>query len=132
MDHTYQIIAFLSLCVVCLSEGLSHAILWSKRGTDSFRWNEHVVFVIMRAGIAISAVVQSSVWTIVAWILAYSFLHNGTYYVGRARIDGAYPKGWAGWFAKSKSSSAKLELGPVGRTLLFVAGVAVFVYQFFL
>lgn len=82
--------------------GIKDAVLWSKKGTDSFKFDEHFIFVIERAAFIFSVLLTAYVvknscvtpWNILAiffcWALGFPFVHNGSYYWGRSKIDKAY------------------------------------------
>jgi hypothetical protein len=118
----------------CIS-GWKDAILWSRKGSDAYDWNEHYIFIAERVCIGSMVFtiplikyfkfVDSSV-IIGVFIACFSFLHNGFYYWQRNKIDvNEYH-----WFSNSKTSSAWYNANSTLRTILFILGVVAFVvYQ---
>jgi hypothetical protein len=125
------------LSYACIS-GWKDAILWSRKGSDSYDWNEHYIFVAERG--CIGSIVLTipflkdftfvdSCVIIGVFCLCFPFLHNGFYYTTRRYIDFDYYT----WFSESKTSSAKFNFGYVFRTVLFWVGVILFlIYSIFL
>jgi hypothetical protein len=118
------------LSYACIS-GIKDGILWSKKGADSFTWNEHIVFIAERATIGSilfvlplltnTSFLDSSV-VLATFCMCFPFLHNGFYYTTRRYIDVDYYT----WFSESKTSSAKFNFGYVFRTVCFMVGVISF------
>lgn len=70
----------------------------------------------------------SSIIFIVSLALIFSFVHNGIYYVTRNRLNkNMYPKGF---LANSNSSTAKIELNSITRTVMAVIGLIGVVISF--
>jgi hypothetical protein len=92
--------------------GIKEGILYSKKGADAFKWDEHelyatervVVFLLVPLGMNLS-IAEVAVLGI-ACFCAFSFWHNGSYYETRNRID--VPS--YSFYSSSKDSTAKLEL----------------------
>ena len=125
------IILELQLCFYACISGWKDAILWSRKGSDAYDWNEHYIFVIERAcvGSIVFTIpllkdftfVDSSV-IICVFIVCFSFIHNGFYYWQRNKIDvNEYH-----WFSNSKTSSAWYNANSTLRTIAFVVGVLAF------
>ena len=59
--------------------------------------------------------------------LCFSFIHNGTYYITRDKLDKSYP---IGWFSQSKTSTAFWTkfMTPISRTIQFIVGTGVITY----
>lgn len=116
---------YLVLNLYALIDGVCDAILYSRKGADSFKWNEHIVLVIRRClvGLLVLLGVQAPYTDILiqlcCYVLSFSFFHNGAYYITRELING---KGllWYYWFHDSTTSTAKLEFNYLFRTLLFL------------
>ena len=130
-----MVILFLQLCAYACISGVKDGILWSKKGSDAFAWNEHLVLVAERACIG-SIVLLLPLLTkpslldvsavLVTFCLCFSFLHNGCYYTTRRYIDVDYYH----WFSESKSSSARYNANSTLRTIFFILGVIAFtIYQ---
>ena len=116
---------YLVLNLYALLDGVCDAILYSRKGADSFKWNEHIVLVIRRClvGLLVLLGVQAPYPCVITQLLcfglSFSFFHNGAYYITRELING---KGllWYYWFHDSLTSTAKLEFNYFFRTLLFL------------
>jgi hypothetical protein len=116
------------LIIIFTLRAMEQAVLWSRKATEAFNWNEHILFVLSRLAIFASFVACSYLsWKevlfgIICFLPMFFFVHNGVYYETRDHIDGSYPKGF---FDKSTTSSAKLPtLGFIARLALFLVGVA--------
>jgi len=118
------------LFYACIS-GWKDAILWSRKGSDAYDWNEHYIFIAERGCIAsiVFTIPLLKDFTFVdscviigVFIACFSFLHNGFYYWQRNKIDvNEYH-----WFSNSKTSSAWYNANSTLRTVLFVVGVIAF------
>jgi len=118
------------LSYACIS-GWKDAILWSRKGSDAYDWNEHYIFDAERCCIAsmVFTIIfldgftfKDACWVIVTMGACFSFLHNGFYYWQRNKIDvNEYH-----WFSNSKTSSAWYNANSTLRTIAFVVGVLVF------
>jgi len=130
-------VLFLQLLSYACISGWKDAILWSRKGSDAYDWNEHYIFITERGciGSIVFTIpllkdftfVDSSV-IIGVFIACFSFLHNGFYYWQRNKIDiNEYH-----WFSNSKTSSAWYNADSTLRTVLFVVGAIAFaVYLIF-
>lgn len=110
--------------------GVKDGILWGKKGADSFKWNEHIVFFIERALVGAIPLcvpflkpiaILDSVSLIVCFLMCFSFVHNGFYYECRKRID---VKNYH-WFFDSRSSTAWFEANVAIRTSMFAVGIII-------
>ena len=126
-----MVVLFLQLCAYACISGIKDGILWSKKGADSFTWDEHIVLVAERACIGsivlvIPLLIEPSFEKVSAvlfsFCMCFSFLHNGCYYTTRRYIDVDYYH----WFSESKSSSARFNANSTLRTILFIVGVLAF------
>jgi hypothetical protein len=112
----------------CVS-GTKDAILYCKKATESFKWNEHIVFFIERSIVCSIPIITlyfnislaNITWCLLAFVLSFSFFHNGFYYETRRKIDVPTYR----WNSNSKESSAKLELNFVVRTFLLTLAVII-------
>jgi len=129
------IILEFQLCFYACISGWKDAILWSRKGSDAYDWNEHYIFIAERAcvGSIVFTIPLLKDFTFVdsgviigAFLLCFSFLHNGFYYWQRNKIDvNKYH-----WFSNSKTSSAWYNANSTLRTIFFILGAIVFVvYQ---
>lgn len=119
-----QAITTLVIVTFACAEGFTHAILYSRKGEDSFSWNEHWVFSLMRVLLAVAAILPGEPLVVMSALCMYPFFHNGMYYTQRDRIDGSYPKRW--WDMTS-GSSARTNFTVVQRTMLAGIGLIFFV-----
>ena len=102
-----------------------------------FRWkheneivkDEHLKFTIQRSVVAILGTISSTIllgWFGLLFIpcaaLVFTFLHDGAYYKRRNMLDSTVYKNK--WFDQTSSSSAKISLTPVVRTILFILGIS--------
>lgn len=124
------------LSYACIS-GWKDAILWSRKGSDAYDWNEHYIFIAERACVG-SIVLLLPLLTkpslldvsavLVTFCLCFPFLHNGCYYTTRRYIDVDYYH----WFSESKSSSARFNFGYFLRTASFFCGLIGFACYLYL
>ena len=129
-----MVVLFLQLCAYACISGWKDAVLWSKKGSDAYDWNEHWIFGIERACIGSIALtvpfmadftLADSGVIILVFLLCFSFLHNGVYYWQRNKID---VKEYY-WFSNSKTSTAWYNANSTLRTVFFVVGVIVFYFH---
>jgi hypothetical protein len=132
---------YLLLCLYAFKHGQTNAILYSRLGADALPRNEHEDLVQERALLVMSVILASFypyalvLVEVVAFILAFSFFHNGAYYVMRNRIDWyaidntEWKYDWddikALWTHQSPTSTAKLEFSYKERTLLLFASFGI-------
>ena len=139
--NNWQMVALLILELQLLSyaciSGWKDAILWSRKGSDAYDWNEHYIFIAERA--CIGSIVFTmpvinhftfvdSAVIICVFIACFSFLHNGFYYTTRRYIDVDYYH----WFSESKASSARFNFGYFLRTASFFCGLIGFACYLYL
>jgi hypothetical protein len=117
----------LVLAFACL-EGVTHAILWSRKGAGAFKWNEHIIFLGTRFLLAPMILLPGSWQGLLAGVIAYPCFHNGFYYWFRNRIDGSYPQEF---FDDSTSSTANINFSVRARVLMFVASLILLVFLLF-
>jgi hypothetical protein len=119
------------LLLYAVSEGITDGILWSRKGHEALKQNEHVVLFAGRVIVFMVAL------TGVHWILLmlaacmFPFLHAGTYYETRKKIDTTgktYPEGWRS--EPSEDSSAKFNFTFKMRLWLFLGGLGVTVIYY--
>lgn len=126
---------FILLSFYALLSGVKDAVLWSKKGAESFKFNEHILFVAERATVYLSVLIAvlsveltakfviSFLVILLASLLAFPFLHNGALYYSRNKIEPElYTKGF--FSEPSETSTAKYNFSFRIRTILF--GVAIF------
>lgn len=110
--------------VFACADGFKDAILYGRKGDQSFTWNEHIVYITARGSFLLALLLPGNWITVLCSALMFSFFHNGFYYTQRDRIDGSYPKRW---WAMTKGSSAKINMTPVIRTALAAVGLLGFI-----
>lgn len=122
------IMVFWSLC------GVSDGLYYSRRGAESFDWDEHAFLMLVRGWFIMYGPMfyfLVSGWLemlvlVVSSILVFPFYHNGFYYLSRNKIDPrVYEKGF--WDEPSKTSTSKINFSLKQRVILFVAGIIIFV-----
>ena len=157
------------LCILLAAAwAMVEAILWSRRGAECFEGNEHVFLVAQRGLMVLSscgAVADVLTWAtwpvlaaqLVAFVLAFSFVHNNTYNFGRVWIDWvaelrkhpedaqqafeteqldrlALKLAWQRfrWNYQSASSSARFDFSAPERNAQAVGGLVVYGLSFLL
>lgn len=113
------------MLVFAACEGIAHAILWSKRGADAYKWNEHIVFVVQRIVLGLLIWYSSDLAYLIAGSIAYIPVHASVYYEARKRIDGSYPKGWMS--EPSSKSTARFNFSFFTRILLFFISLIIII-----
>lgn len=112
-------ISYLSLCLFYCVLGFKEGILWSKKGADAFKWNEHIVFAIERIGIGLLAFFAVDWQIILVSVLAFPFFHNGVYYWSRNLInEDVYDREF--FDEPSSTSTAKINFSLINRIVGFV------------
>ncbi len=101
-----------------------------------FRWkhedekikDEHLKFTIQRSIVALFATGCGCIFwswfgllTLPCMALMFPFFHDGAYYLYRNKIDESVYK--KGWWDNTTSSSAKISITPVLRTVFMVVGI---------
>jgi hypothetical protein len=114
------IIGFVIILLGAAFEGVTHAILWSRKGMDAFKWNEHIVFVLQRLILGAALLIHSDLVGILCGALFFPLMHNGFYYYFRNKIDQTYPDGFWDF---TKGSSANINFKPWHRIILAVIGL---------
>lgn len=126
------------------ASGIKDAVLWSKKGTKAFNWNEHLIFVVERLIIGLILTVSflygqysifENFWYFFlifpSMFLTFPFIHNGFYYYSRNLIDNKYPKKFLTNMAPH--TTAKYPTGTFkARLLLFLVGIIIFIIQIIL
>jgi len=118
-------------------EAWREAIYWHVKGGGIYdTWKstpeEHTIFTIQRAIFFLSLLtllLTNTHWvvttlSVIGFILIFSFLHNGFYYMFRNKLNSEiYPKGF---WSQSTTSIAKFTkfMTPTVRTILFCLGIS--------
>ncbi len=127
-----RFILFSLFCLWASATGSVEAVLWSRKASEAFTWNEHVLLVIQRlivlalfiAGFYTTAVACSYYKDILLFgsiILAFSFFHNGFYFETRKRID---KKDYHFW-SNATGSTAVFEFNFITRTIMFIVSLTI-------
>lgn len=128
----WAIIAYTLLIVIYATRGVEQAIMYSKKGADAFKGNEHLPITIVRCAIvmlALNSVLlgNDTPLIIASFLPSFWFWHNTAYYWGRNKIDSnVYPD----WFtARSTTSSSKtIKAMPFWiRLSLLILSISIFI-----
>ncbi|KUG07443.1 hypothetical protein [Solirubrum puertoriconensis] len=128
----YYLLFILLLNTYALLSGFKDSILWSRKGAEAFRWNEHVVFVLERITLVAVAILCTqlsalqALCAVLSYALMFSLPHNTAYYWGRSRID-SQPFDIR---YSSTTSTAKLEFNFKTRLVLFLVGALASVFSY--
>jgi hypothetical protein len=134
---------YLLMCLYAYVHGQSNALLYGRKGAASLPGNEHRYLVAERVLLVLAFVVGVVYgwqgWLIEmyvevpAGILAFSFWHNGAYYVMRNRISYFGMMGetrewsWSDiqflWTMQSPSTTARFDLNFTQRLVLLLASL---------
>lgn len=121
--------AIILLIVYSCLAGMVEAVLYSKRASEAFKWNEHVLFVLKMAciGLLFLLNVSGSYYDrgvdVAVWCLVHPFFHDGAYYETRRRID---VPSYRWYFDYSKTSTARLEIRFVLRVCMLAGAIGLF------
>lgn len=113
------IIVYILFIVYAITQGKTHAILYSRLGADSFPYNEHKIFTVERCAILLIILfstlitIHDSLILILVNAFGFSFWHNGSYYLTKGKIF----KEDLSWFYNSKTSTAFIEINATIRTV---------------
>ncbi len=114
--------------------GVYDAILYGRQAADSFRWNEHVILVLIRGSFPAALLLGTFmdlpqiIITTVGLVMMYSFFHNGSYYVTRAAIDcKAYA--WRAWTGYSQTDTSLVHFRYWPRTILFLISLIILIWH---
>lgn len=133
-----MIYLYLLFCLYASIEGVTEGILYGKQGAESFKWNEHIVYVCGRGVVLTGFLLAPELmhfslegFSVLALIcfLSYSFFHDGFYYETARRINRPDYK----FNSNSKTSTAKIEITWAIRLSMFVASLIILIiYRFIL
>ena len=127
-------VAFTIYILSCLIDGVSDGFFFhAKKKTVVFPVNVHIPFTIRRVlwnttlCLLLMCYAQENLYLpLLAAMLMFSFLHNGSYYYTRNKLNPeVYP---SGWFDQSTTSTAFWTdiMVPEFRVISFVLGVAIY------
>lgn len=119
-------------------QGMNDAIMWSRKGSKAFEWDEHWVLIATRATYVVYGIVLfltgTGTDTLFMDILVYNaigffwfpFFHNGMYYLQRNEINKkVYGKRW--WANPSATTTAPINFKLWLRVTLLIAGFVILV-----
>lgn len=112
--------------------GFKDGVLYSKKGSEAFKWNEHLLFVAERGAVVMAIIggiyLKPDIWFLIpAVVLSFPFWHDGFYYLGRHYIDVKEYR----FNSDSKTSTADLEFSFLWRCILnIVSIVLILIYVF--
>ncbi len=88
---------------------------------------EHIYLVFMRLPVWGLAYMQTGIFTTIAMMLVFPFIHDGVYYWGRHKLDDTiYPRTFLDY---SKTDTSILSFNLITRTSLFCVGVLILVVK---
>lgn len=121
-----MIYAYILLCIFSCLQGIEEAILFSLKGAKAVKWNEHILFVCVRACPAlllffVPLIIEEKIIVTMCYMLAYSFFHDECYYMSRHYIDLKSDN----FFTETTTSNAKVNFNFPIRTGLFVVSLIV-------
>lgn len=136
----YEILLYVLLIVIYTGRGVEQGILFSKKATDAFKWNEHIPIVIVRVAIMAAifvggmAVATTKTWYLffigVSFIPAFWFWKDTAYYYTRHKIDSSL---YINWFkAESTTSSSELIKAMPYKYRLLGLGISLVAFVVFL
>lgn len=111
-----------------LAHGLTNAVCYSRKGAHALTMNEHVLFAVERCLFALALLWADyaflpRVFEAVAGVLAFSWFHNGAYYLMRDRIARGGRHWWDSWRYQSETDTSRYSFDYKERTLLLLAGL---------
>ena len=122
------IFLFILSAIWALISGITEGILYSRKGSDAFKWNIHRVYSIQRVTIGLMLIVcyfcgdfrlNTFIYLIGSCILAWNLFHDGAYYETRRRIDTPEYH----WYSDTPTTTAILNFSFTLRFSLAVAGL---------
>lgn len=124
-----DVIKVILLSSICCIFGIKEAILYSRKGAESFKYNEHIIWVIERCLILLLFTtacyfptnLKGMIIHCVYFILSFSFFHNGFYFITQNKIL----NNGKNFFSYSETSTAVFELKFQQRLFLFLIGIII-------
>lgn len=125
---------YLCICAFWVFWGCCNALIWGRKGAESFKLDEHWFIVLLEIVFILSIIfvgeAQISKWdvrvAVMSAFLSKPFFKDGAMYYTRDLIDGSYP---ARWMANpSKTSTALLNFTTFWRIGLLIAGLMLLWY----
>lgn len=130
------LIAYLVLVFACLTQGIIDAILYSRRGADALKGNEHGYLVIHRAtwmlligtGVLLRPI---DVFLLsLSFLVMFSFFHNGSYGIFKNFIFTGNFK-FKNWSYVSPEDEAKIHFDFSSRFIMFLFSIVIVGISFF-
>lgn len=131
-----MIYLYLLFCIYAIVEGVIEAILYGKKGAETFSWNEHIVYVFARIMVLFSILFASRLTHLSnldcliyasVCMLSFPFFHDGSYYETARKINRPEYRFWS----NSQTSTAKIEITWFVRVnMLLVSIISLLVYYF--
>ncbi len=128
-----MVIAYIAAIIYSCLLGVYDAIMYGRKGADSFEWNEHIILVMIRGcfPVALQLGIEMTTHQVIfigaCFVFLYSFFHNGCYYVTRAAMDGKiYP--WRSWTAASSTDTSLVHFRYWPRTIQFLISLIAITY----
>lgn len=115
--------AFGALYAYIILAGIVEGVLYSRKGSDAFKWNEHVLYIALIVCVCSLYLLDSgisNIWDKVMVILvvwfSYPLVHDAAYFETRRRIDVPEYR----WYSFSTNRSNRIEIPSMIRVCLFV------------
>lgn len=129
MSNIQLILICITLLISASLEGINNSLITARKGFDGYSFNEHIIFVLQRSCfVALFFILlnwkDASLISII-FILIFSFFHNGFYGVSMKKLGF---KNYS-WTYTSSTSTAKLELNFVVRSILLILGIIILIYK---
>lgn len=106
------ILLFIAYCIVA---GIVEAILYARTGAETWKWNEHILFIVKAAFVLFGyfamphfihpTFIESAIGALCS-ILCYPFFHDGFYYEAARQINRPDYR----FSSNSKTSTATIEI----------------------
>jgi len=133
INNVYMVVLFILLCLYASSSGCKDAILYGRKGADTFDWNEHMLFVFERV-LVLSIALYSTLYKhsslldaivlFATFACSFSFFHNGFYYETARQINRSEYRFWS----NSKTSTARLEMTWGIRLALLLLSLGILIF----
>jgi purine-cytosine permease-like protein len=132
-----MILLFLLICAYYVAWGGVNALIWGRKGADSFKIDEHWIILLVEALFYAIIIYLSecrediSKWQVVLCCIcsfvSKPFFKDGAYYQTRElMVKGTYPKGW---FDDSNTSTAKINFKVEWRLLGLAVALAILTFD---
>lgn len=128
-------ILYILMIIYPLASGFKDGVLWSLKGTDAFKGDEHKIFTAERICITLVRLLMVCGWYFdfiqpidciiaeVCYSMSFPFFQVGSYFESRKKIDRAY----RGFWDDSTTSTAKLNFSFKTRTILLIISLLILI-----